>query len=44
MLKLDINQALAFLNLLDPDGRHAIASEAPFGGRDGGPKCMRRDL
>jgi hypothetical protein len=36
--ELDINQALAFLDMLDPDGRHAIASEAPFGGVDGGPK------
>jgi hypothetical protein len=38
MLKLDINQALAFLDMLDPNGRHTIASEAPFGGREGGPK------
>src|SRR5271155_2438633 len=38
MLKLDIAQALAFLDLLDPNGRHAIASEAPFGGRDDGPR------
>ena len=36
MLALDITQALAFLDQLDPDGRHTIASEAPFG-RDGGP-------
>lgn len=36
MPKLDVNQALAFLDLLDPGGRHTIASEAPFGrfGRD----------
>ena len=32
MLKPDINQALAFLDMLDPGGRHTIASEAPFGG------------
>ena len=38
MPKLDINQALTFLDLLDPGGRHTIASEAPFGGVDGGPK------
>jgi hypothetical protein len=38
MLSLDINQALSFLDMLDPSGRHTIASEAPFGGRDGGPK------
>jgi hypothetical protein len=37
MLKLDITQALAFLDMLDPGARHTIASEAPFG-RDGGPK------
>jgi hypothetical protein len=38
MPKLDIKQALSFLDLLDPGGRHTIASEAPFGGVDGGPK------
>jgi hypothetical protein len=38
MLKLDINQALHFLDMLDPGGRHTIASEAPFGGFGGGPK------
>jgi hypothetical protein len=37
VLKLDIAQALHFLDMLDPGGRHTIASEAPFG-RDGGPK------
>jgi hypothetical protein len=31
MLKLDVDQALAFLDRLDPGGRHVIASEAPFG-------------
>ena len=40
MPKLDIDQALHFLDMLDPylNGRHTIASEAPFGGFDGGPK------
>jgi hypothetical protein len=38
MPELDIAQALAFLDKLDPGGRHTIASEAPFGGCDGGPK------
>src|SRR5271165_4787164 len=38
MLKLDIDQALRFLDMLDPGGRHTIASEAPFGGFGGGPK------
>jgi hypothetical protein len=38
MPQLDINAALAFLDTLDPNGRHTIASEAPFGGRDQGPK------
>lgn len=38
MLKLDINEALNFLDMLEPNGRHTIASEAPFGGRDKGPK------
>jgi hypothetical protein len=31
MPTLDIPQALRFLDLLDPKGRHTIASEAPFG-------------
>jgi hypothetical protein len=37
-LKLDIEQALQFLDMLDPNGRHTIASEAPFGGKDSGPR------
>jgi hypothetical protein len=37
-LKLDIEQALHFLDMLDPKGRHTIASEAPFGGKDSGPR------
>lgn len=37
-MELDINQALHFLDLLDPEGRHTIASEAPFGGPNNGPK------
>src|SRR5271157_1026917 len=37
-LSLDITQAMAFLDMLDPEGRHTLASEAPFGGKDGGPK------
>jgi hypothetical protein len=37
MSELDINAALTFLDRLDPGGRHALASEAPFG-RDGLPK------
>lgn len=37
MPKLDIDQALYFLDLLDLNGRHTIASEAPFGGFGGGP-------
>jgi hypothetical protein len=41
MLTLDIPQALRFLDALDPDGRHTLASEAPFGGRDNGPKWER---
>jgi hypothetical protein len=36
-MELDINQALQFLDILDPGGRHTIASEAPFGAKDGGP-------
>ena len=38
MLTLDIPQALSFLDMLDPGGRHTLASEAPFGGASGGPK------
>jgi hypothetical protein len=38
MLTLDIDQSLRFLDMLDPDGRHTLASEAPFGSKDGGPK------
>jgi hypothetical protein len=37
MSELDINAALTFLDRLDRGGRHALASEAPFG-RDGLPK------
>jgi hypothetical protein len=37
MLKLDINHALYFLDQLDPNARHTIASEAPFG-KNGLPK------
>jgi hypothetical protein len=37
-LVLDIEQCLHFLDMLDPGGRHTIASEAPFGGPDNGPK------
>jgi hypothetical protein len=40
MLKLDIDQALHFLDMLDHGGRHTIASEAPFGGKDDGPRWM----
>jgi hypothetical protein len=36
-MELDIKQALQFLEILEPDGRHTIASEAPFGGPDNGP-------
>jgi hypothetical protein len=38
MPDLDISAALAFLDMLDAGGRHVIASEAPFGGFNGGPK------
>ena len=38
MPQLDINQALAFLDMLDPGGRHTLASEAPFGGFGRTPK------
>jgi hypothetical protein len=41
MPTLDINQALRFLEMLDPGGRHIIASEAPFGGKDDGPLWER---
>ena len=41
MLTLDIAQALRFLDALDPGGRHTLASEAPFGGWDNGPKWER---
>lgn len=41
MLTLDITQVLRFLDALDPDGRHTLASEAPFGGLGGGPKWER---
>jgi hypothetical protein len=40
-LTLDIDQALRFLDVLDPGGRHTLASEAPFGGAGGGPKWER---
>jgi hypothetical protein len=38
MIKLDIDQAMYFLNKLDPKSRHTIASEAPFGGSNNGPR------
>ena len=38
VLTLDIDQALCFLDALDPGERHTLASEAPFGGADNGPK------
>jgi hypothetical protein len=31
MPTLDIQEALGFLDMLDPGGRHTLASEAPFG-------------
>jgi hypothetical protein len=37
-LKLNIKESLQFLDMLDPGGRHTIASEAPFGGKDDGPR------
>ncbi len=40
MPQLDIKQALVFLDRLDPGERHTIASEAPFGGKDDGPRWM----
>jgi hypothetical protein len=38
VLTLDIDQAMRFLDALDPGGRHTLASEAPFGGPGGGPR------
>lgn len=38
MPDLDISASLAFLDMLDPGGRHTLASEAPFGGFNGVPK------
>jgi hypothetical protein len=35
---LDVDQSLRFLDLLDPRGRHTLASEAPFGAANGDPK------
>jgi hypothetical protein len=40
-LTLDMDHVLHFLDMLDPNGRHTIASEAPFGNRDGGPLWER---
>jgi len=40
-LELDIDHVLHFLDMLDRDGRHTIASEAPFGSKDGGPLWER---
>jgi hypothetical protein len=37
-MELNIQNALYFLDLLDKGGRHTIASEAPFGGPQNGPK------
>jgi hypothetical protein len=37
-LQLNIEQCLQFLDMLRPHGRHTIASEAPFGGIDNGPR------
>jgi hypothetical protein len=36
-MQLEINQALEFLDMLEPNGRHTIASEAPFA-NGGSPK------
>jgi hypothetical protein len=36
-MELNIEQALQFLDMLEPEGRHTIASEAPFGGPENGP-------
>jgi len=38
MPSLDIDQSLRFFDLLDPEGRHTLGSEAPFGGPGNGPK------
>ena len=38
---LDTDHVLHFLDMLHPNGRHTIASEAPFGSRDGGPLWER---
>jgi hypothetical protein len=38
MPELDINAALTFLEMLDADGRHTIASEHPTNGPNGIPK------
>ena len=38
MADLDISAALAFFDMLDAGGRHTLASEAPLGGFNGGPK------
>jgi hypothetical protein len=40
-VKFDIDQVLRFLSMLDPEGRHTIASEAPFGSKDGLPLWER---
>jgi hypothetical protein len=37
----DIQHALSFLDMLRPVGRHTIASEAPFGSKEGGPLWER---
>jgi hypothetical protein len=37
----DIQHVLHFLDALSPGGRHTIASEAPFGSKDGGPLWER---
>jgi hypothetical protein len=40
-LQLDMGHVLHFLDMLRPGGRHTIASEAPFGSKDGGPLWER---
>jgi len=40
-LQPDIEQVCKFLDQLDKDGRHTIASEAPFGSKQGGPLWER---
>ena len=40
-LTLDMDHVLRFLDMLDHNGRHTIASEAPFGSKDGGPLWER---